>query len=75
MITARYLSEMGFNLFNFSFEHTLAEVREAAGEAVTLLGNIPPRDVLAQGTPEDVRRSVAEALESVEDKRWLVDSG
>jgi len=26
---------------------------------VSLLGNIPPRDVLAAGTPEDVRKAVA----------------
>jgi uroporphyrinogen decarboxylase len=39
---------------------------------VTLLGNIPPRDVLALGTPEDVRQSVAEALRSISDRRRLV---
>jgi hypothetical protein len=32
MITACYLAEMGFNLFNFSFEHGLGEMRQAAGE-------------------------------------------
>jgi len=74
LITARYLSQMGFNLFNFSFEHGLAEMQQAAGDGVTLLGNIPPRDVLAQGTPEEVRRSVAEALAPVEDKRRIVIS-
>lgn len=72
LITARHLAEMGFNLFNFSFEHGLDEMRRAAGETVTLLGNIPPREVLAQGTPDDVRRSVAEALASVEDKRRII---
>ena len=72
MITARYLSPMGFNLFNFSFEHGLDEIRQAAGEQVTLLGNVPPRDVLALGTAEQVRRSVAGALASVEDKRRLI---
>ena len=71
-ITARSLGEMGCNLFNFSFEHSLGEIRELAGDSVTLLGNIPPRDVLAQGTPEDVRRSVAEALASVDDKRRII---
>jgi len=72
MITAKYLAEMGFNLFNFSFEHGLDEMQRACGEAVTLLGNVPPRDVLANGTPEDVRRSVAEALAPLEDRRRIV---
>ena len=72
LVTARHIAEMGFNLFNFSFEHGLEEMRRVCGPAVTLLGNIPPRDVLARGTPEDVRRSVAEALASVEDKHRIV---
>jgi len=72
MITARHLAEMGFNLFNFGFEHGLGEMRQAAGETVTLLGNIPPRDVLARGTPHQVRRSASEALSSVEDRRRIV---
>jgi len=72
LITGRHLEPMGFNLFNFSFEHSLQEMRHAAGESVTLLGNIPPRDVLAQGTPDDVRRSVAEALDGIEDRRRII---
>jgi uroporphyrinogen decarboxylase len=72
LITARYLTRLGFNVFNFSFEHGLQEMREAAGDEITLLGNIPPRDVLAEGTPEDVRRSVADALASIDDKRRLI---
>jgi uroporphyrinogen-III decarboxylase len=72
LITARRLTEMGFNLFNFSFEHSLAEMRRLAGEEVVLLGNVPPRDVLARGTPEDVRRAVAESLAGFPDRRRLV---
>ena len=72
LITAKYLAEIGFNLFNFSFEHSLGEIRELAGDSVTLLGNIPPRDVLALGTPEDVSRSVADALASVDDRRRII---
>lgn len=72
LVTARHLKEMECNLFNFSFEHGLAEIAELAGDSVTLLGNIPPRDVLALGSPEDVERSVAEALAPVDDKRRII---
>ncbi len=72
LITAEHLPEMGFNLFNFSHEHSLAEIRRLAGDSVTLLGNIPPRDVLAAGTAEDVARHVAEAVAPVEDHRRLI---
>ncbi len=72
LITAKYLREMGFNLFNFSFEHAFGEIRQLAGDSVTLLGNVPPRDVLAEGQPDQVEQSVAEALASVDDKRRII---
>ena len=40
LITARHLSEMGVNVFNFSFKHGLDEIRRLAGESVVLLGII-----------------------------------
>ena len=40
------------------------------------MGNIPPRDVLAEGTPEEVRRAVTEMLNALDDKsRLIVSSG
>ena len=71
-ITARHCAEMGVNLFNFAFEHTLAEMKAWTGGSVTLLGNIPPRDVLAAGTPDDVRQAVRDALASLDDPTRLV---
>ncbi len=72
LITARLLGEMGFNLFNFSFEHSLEEIRELAGPDVILLGNVPPRDVLAQGTPDQVRQAAAAALAPMTDRRRII---
>lgn len=74
MVTARHLPAMGVNLFNFSFNHSLPEIRSAAGDSVVLLGNIPPRDVLAAGTPDHVRRYVREMLAPVDDRRRIVVS-
>jgi uroporphyrinogen decarboxylase len=71
-ITARHCTQMGVNLFNFAFEHTLPEMREWTGGGVTLLGNIPPRDVLAAGTPDDVRKAVRQALDPMEDRTRLI---
>lgn len=72
LLCAPYLSQMGVNLFNFSYQHSLAEMKERTGGAVTLLGNIPTREVLAAGTPDDVRDSVKAALDSVEDHRRII---
>ncbi|MBL7041013.1 MAG: uroporphyrinogen decarboxylase [Pirellulaceae bacterium] len=74
LITARYLEEMGVNLFNFSFEHDFNEIRQLAGEKATLLGNIPPRDVLGLGTCEDIRQSVAQLVGSISDPRRVIIS-
>jgi uroporphyrinogen decarboxylase len=72
LVCAPHLTEIGVNLFNFSFQHSLTEMKELTNNTVTLLGNIPTRDVLAAGTPEDVHNSVKEALESVSDKSRII---
>jgi uroporphyrinogen decarboxylase len=74
LITARHLTDMGVNLFNFSFEHSFQEVRRLAGDEVTLMGNVPPRDVLGLGTPDDIRRSITDLLSSVADRRRMIVS-
>ncbi len=75
LICAPYLSQIGVNLFNFSFQHTLGQMKELTNpdkSGLTLLGNIPTRDVLAAGTAEDVHSSVKAALESVSDKSRII---
>jgi uroporphyrinogen-III decarboxylase len=78
LISAPYLQEMGINLFNFSFDHTILQIRELAGPSVTLLGNLPPRDVLAAGTPDKVYEETVRMVSSIEDKSriiWSVGGG
>ena len=71
---APLLPEIGVNLLNFGIQHTLADMKAWTGNKVALLGNIPPRDVLAAGTPEDVARSVKEMLNALEDRSRLIVS-
>lgn len=76
LVSAPYLSEMGVNLFNYSFEHSIAQMKERTGGAVALLGNIPPRDVLKEGTPADVRAAVRQSVEGLDNKnRVLLSCG
>jgi len=72
LVCAPYLKEIGINLFNFSYSHTLGEMKSLAGDSVTLLGNLPPRDVLANGSPADVEAGVKEMINSVSDQRRIV---
>ncbi len=72
LVCAPFLPEIGVNLFNFGFEHSLAEMKQLTNNKVTLLGNIPPRDVLAQGTPQDVTASVKAAVEPLTDTSRII---
>ncbi|MGB9747459.1 MAG: uroporphyrinogen decarboxylase family protein [Bacteroidales bacterium] len=72
LICAPYLHEMGINLFNFSHEHGLDEMKKLTQNKVTLLGNIPGRDVLAHGSAEEIRKHVREAGASVDDTTRII---
>jgi uroporphyrinogen-III decarboxylase len=67
LITAKHLKDINVNMFNFSFQHSLGEIRQLAGPEVVLVGNIPPRDVLASGTPDQVMEAVKKAAGEIED--------
>lgn len=72
LVSAPYLTEMGVNLFNYSFEHSIRQMKELTGGKVALLGNIPPRDVLAAGSPDDVRQAVKDAIADVKDRSRII---
>jgi len=72
IITAGNLSKMGVNMFNFSFNHSMGEIRQLAGPEVVLVGNIPARDVLAAGTPDQVEASVMKAFGETNDRRRII---
>lgn len=72
--SAPFLPEIGINLLNPGIQHTLSEMKQWTNNKVTLLGNIPPRDVLADGTPDDVAQSVTEMLKGLDDRSRLIVS-
>jgi uroporphyrinogen decarboxylase len=60
-----HYADIGINLFNPGIQSSVAELREMSGNRLTLLHGIPPRDVLAQGTPADVFAAVQKLLTEV----------
>ncbi|MBN2138464.1 MAG: hypothetical protein JW720_11720 [Sedimentisphaerales bacterium] len=72
LVCAPYLDQMGVNLFNFSYQHMLSEMKALTNNAVALLGNIPPREIMAAGTPEEVSKSVRKAIGQVEDRSRII---
>lgn len=57
------LAEANFDVFNFSHQMDIGEVKARMGHRVALMGNVPPLDVGVRGTPADVARWARECLE------------
>jgi uroporphyrinogen decarboxylase len=73
-MAAPFLPEIGINLLNFGIQHTISDMKEWTQNKVVLLGNVPPRDVLAQGTPEQVRECTRQMLEPLADRSRIIVS-
>lgn len=79
--TTRLLPRMaasGADILEIDHAVDLATACRAVGPKVTLWGNLDPVRVLAQGTPEEVRRqarTAVEAVRSAEHTRFVLSSG
>lgn len=67
-----HYADLGINLYNPGIQTTLPEMRRLSGGRLTLLGNLPPRDVLAQGSPDEVRAAVQRLLEQTPDRSRVI---
>ena len=72
LVCSPFLQEIGINLFNFAFDHSINQIRELAGPEITLLGNLAPRDILAAGTPEEVYSATRDMIKGVNDHKRIV---
>ncbi len=73
-VSAPYLPEIGINLFNMGYEVDLNELKAITGNTVTMLGNIPPRDVLASASPAEVKQVTRKLVESLDDTSRVIFS-
>ncbi len=73
-VSAPFLPEIGVNLFNMGFDITLNELKQLTQNKVTLLGNIPPRDVLASGNAAQVTEVTMNLVSSLQDKSRVIFS-
>lgn len=76
LVCAPHLADMGIDMFNFSHNHSMTEMRKLVGPNIVLLGNIPPRDVMAAGSADEVAASVKDLMNSLpEDGRVILSCG
>ncbi|MFO7999702.1 MAG: uroporphyrinogen decarboxylase family protein [Marinilabilia sp.] len=71
-VSAPYLPEMGVNFFNMGYDVTLNELKELTGNKVTLLGNLPPRDILALKSPDEVWNETLNMINELKDTKRIV---
>jgi uroporphyrinogen-III decarboxylase len=67
-----YYADIGINLYNPGIFNPLAELRQMSANRLAILGNIPPRDVLANGSPAEVASAVKKLLTETADKSKLI---
>lgn len=72
--SVKYYPELGINLYNPGTHLTVTEIKKETNNGLTILGSIPPRDVLASGSPTDVENAVKQLLTDTEDKSKLIFS-
>ncbi len=71
-MSVKYYPELGINLYNPGIHMSLNDLKQTTNNNLTILGNIPPRDVLAAGKPQDITNAVKELLKSTNDHSRLV---
>ncbi len=54
------------------FETDLNHLKQVTNNQVTMLGNIPPRDVLAGGTAQEVKESVKSLINSLDTRKRVI---
>jgi uroporphyrinogen decarboxylase len=71
---AERLAETGFDVLNFSHNIDISKLAGRIGHRIALMGNVPPLQVLVEGTPEEVAASTQKCLDSG-CKRLIVSAG
>ncbi|MDR0810681.1 MAG: uroporphyrinogen decarboxylase family protein [Paludibacter sp.] len=75
-VSVKHYPAMGVNLFNPGVQMSVNEIKAETHNGLVVLGNIPPRDVLAKGTPEEVAAAVKDLLAETADKsRFILSCG
>ncbi|MDR2456499.1 MAG: uroporphyrinogen decarboxylase family protein, partial [Deltaproteobacteria bacterium] len=71
------LAEIGLSGFSLDNIESLSEAKASIGSKLTLIGNVPPIEVLKDGTPEETAASAKACLDAAKDspKGFILASG
>ncbi len=68
------MSDLGFDVFNFSHTIDMAEARIAMPD-IALMGNVPPLDVMVRGTPEQVTAWAQACIDQTGGRGLILSAG
>jgi uroporphyrinogen decarboxylase len=68
------MSDLGFDVFNFSHTIDMAEARTAMPD-IALMGNVPPLDVMVRGTPEQVTAWAQACIDQTGGRGLILSAG
>lgn len=71
-VSVKHYPAMGVNLYNPGIYMGINEIKAETNNQLTVLGSVPPRDVLAAATPEEVKRVTSEMLNKLNDSSRLI---
>jgi uroporphyrinogen decarboxylase len=57
------LAEANFDVFNFTHQVDIAQVKKTMGHRVALMGNVPPLEIAVRGTPQAVAAAARTCLD------------
>ncbi|MBN1925125.1 MAG: uroporphyrinogen decarboxylase, partial [Prolixibacteraceae bacterium] len=73
-MSVKYYPEIGINLYNPGLDLSIDEIIEQTETRLIVLGSLPPRDVLAACSPDEVYTKTRDMLTGVENKSRLIAS-
>jgi len=73
-MSVKFYPEIGINLYNPGLDLSISEIQEKTENKLVVLGSLPPRDVLAACTPDEVYTKTKEMIESVENRKMFFPS-
>jgi uroporphyrinogen decarboxylase len=66
---------LGFEVFHLSHRVPLAQARAALGPDIALMGNVPPLEVMAHGTPQQVAAAAHDCIVQVDGSGLILAPG
>jgi uroporphyrinogen decarboxylase len=71
-VSIGHYADIGINVFNPGIQKTIVELKLSCDNKLTLFAGIPPRDVLAAGSPAEVYSAVRNLLAETPDQSRLI---